>query len=360
MATFSTNQNRQLYVAKHSGIQTPAVVGDIAVAKQDDCLYFKYIGADGKQVRSDLIPVKSISYAKATSAASMAHSPKAVAVEFKSGVTSVKGQTYIVNVNYKAFVGIGEENTYLETASVVAKADNANSAVLKGLALNLAKNTAKQGLVKVYLQDTSDATHLVTKDTTDASLSGTYDALLIVEKEQDWILGTKELTFVDFSVVCPPVDGEYGISDEWADVDDITADALSGSLTTAVGNGKAIADLEYFCMGERADQYRKMGWPNAFDTKYLVDPATTYDVIDIHFAYQGSCEDIQKSEKDITIVCPSASHTVVNALISAINTAAAKEILIADKDTALVDTTTGKPLADIEANVAGDLLSTLS
>ena len=55
-------------------------------------------------------------------------------------------------------------------------------------------------------------------------------------------------------------------------------------------------------MGERGDQYRNIGWPNSIHTEYLVDVSQNYNAIDIHYAYQGTCEDIQKSEKHLTII----------------------------------------------------------
>lgn len=82
--------------------------------------------------------------------------------------------------------------------------------------------------------------------------------------------------------------------------------ATSGVSSNTVNNGKRMADLEWFTYGERADYYRGMGYPNNFDFVPLVNPALAYDALEIHFAYQGSCEDIQKSEKDITIIGPTA------------------------------------------------------
>jgi hypothetical protein len=87
-----------------------------------------------------------------------------------------------------------------------------------------------------------------------------------------------------------------------------------------VQNGKNIADLEYFCAGFRGDEYRGMGYPNNIETTYLVDPSKKYDTLDIHYAYVGSNESVQKSEKDITIVCEDdGSHTAMKALITKIN-----------------------------------------
>ena len=61
-------------------------------------------------------------------------------------------------------------------------------------------------------------------------------------------------------------------------------------------------------MGERGDIYRNVGWPNSIPTKYVLDgnDANGYDVLDIHYYYEGGGENPQKSEKDITIVAKAA------------------------------------------------------
>lgn len=76
-------------------------------------------------------------------------------------------------------------------------------------------------------------------------------------------------------------------------------------------------------MGERGDQYRNIGWPNVIETTYLVDPADEYSVLDIHYAYVGSNEGVQKSERDITLV---GSKADIKTIIGAINTAAGTSI----------------------------------
>ena len=70
-------------------------------------------------------------------------------------------------------------------------------------------------------------------------------------------------------------------------------------------------------MGERADIYRGVGFPNNIPTKYMVDASKEYHVLDIHYAYVGSNESVQKSEKDITIVC--ADMAELNKIITAVN-----------------------------------------
>ena len=76
-------------------------------------------------------------------------------------------------------------------------------------------------------------------------------------------------------------------------------------------------------MGERGDHYRNINWPYVIETTYLVDPAEEYSVLDIHYAYVGSNEGVQKSERDITLV---GSKADINTVIGAINTAAGTSI----------------------------------
>lgn len=85
-----------------------------------------------------------------------------------------------------------------------------------------------------------------------------------------------------------------------------------------IGNGYKIAELEWFLMGERGDQYRQLYWPKNIETKYLADASKEYYTLDIHYAYQGSCEDIQKSEKDILIVAETETEltTIADDLVS--------------------------------------------
>ena len=86
-------------------------------------------------------------------------------------------------------------------------------------------------------------------------------------------------------------------------------DSVSLENATSV-NGQKIADLEYFCMGERGDIYRNIGWPNVVPTKYLVNPASNYDVIDVQYYWAGDAEDVQKSPRTLTLVVPNGGQTL--------------------------------------------------
>lgn len=335
MATFSTNQARQLYVA--TALKSPNVIasdtaGSIAV-KSDTAkshLYFEYMGAGG-MTRSDLIDIKNILYAKATDADDLAYDLAKYKLTLDTTVNGgepVVVQDYILRIAFRNYPGLSEEDQYFKYGMVHAVTGMTASDFYKTLALSLVKNFSReeQGLLKFYLETGgTDAGTVagtpteVTKDTKESSLTGTYTGIVIEEAPQDWILGVMEQTPVNFTIQ-PDLIIDNGDERIWGVVKKVAS-------TNSIPDGHKIADLEYFCMGERGDIYRMVGFPYVIRTKYLVDPDIKYNVIDIHYAYVGSNESVQKSEKDITIVVPKigannkASNALANSIISAINTA---------------------------------------
>lgn len=341
MSVFSTNQVRQLYVAKE--LKTPHVLasdaaGSIAV-KNDTAknhMYFEYKGADNL-MRSDLIDIKNILYAKATDADDMAHKLKSVTVTLDTNVNGgapVAGQDYILKIVFKQYVGMSDEDQYFKYGMVHAYAGMNADEFYKALALSIAKNFSREAvpLIKIEVQSKttkskggfdSNGYMVVTPTTKDNGKSDTTnpyyatDALVtdissirITEVEQPWRLGVMAQTPVYFTVqpVAVMVNDDERI---WATV----TEGTNGTI----GNGKKIADLEYFCMGERGDIYRGVGFPHNIVTTYLVDPTKTYYTFDIHYAYVGNNESVQKSEKDITIVCSDKAE--FNKIVTAFNTA---------------------------------------
>ena len=335
MATFSTNQVRQLYVAealKPTNVAATDAAGSIAV-KSDTAkthLYFEYMGAGG-MTRRDLIDIKNILYAKATDADDLAHDLAKYKLTLDASVNSgapVAGQDYILRIAFRNYIGLSEEDQYFKYGMVHTYAGMTASDFYKTLVLSLVKNFSRkeEGLLKFYLEtggtnaDTVAGTPTeVTKDTKESTLTGTYTGIVIEEAPQEWILGVMEQTPVNFTLQ-PGTITVSGDDRIWGTVKQVAS-------TSSIPDGHKIADLEYFCMGERGDVYRMVGFPNVIRTKYLVNPDTKYNVIDIHYAYVGPNESVQKSEKDITIVVPKigannqASNALANSIISAINTA---------------------------------------
>lgn len=320
MANFSINQVRHLYVAKalKSGANLLAADAAGSILPKGDTaktqMYFQYMSPAGI-VRSDLIAVDKIMYAKATGSEDLAHKLTRVLLTLDANVnaTPVAGQEYITRIAFRQYIGLGEEDTNQKYGYVKATANMTASDFYKKMAISIADNVSRDTtpLVTVYLK-TAASEELVAPKTKEADLTGTYTGIIFEEAVQAWELGTMPQAFIPFTVqpTTVIVDGDEYI---WGVVE-------AQEATNQVEDGHNIADLEYFCMGARGDHYRMMGYPNVIKTTYLVDPTAKYDTLDIHYAFTESNEGVQKSEKDITIVCvDDGSHTDMKALIAAVN-----------------------------------------
>lgn len=420
MATFSTNQARQLYVAKElktSNVISIDAAGSIAV-KSDTAkshLYFEYMGAGG-MLRSDLIDIKSIMHAKATDADDLAHELVKYKVVLDPNVNEgspVAGQDYLLRIIFRNYIGLSEEDQYIKYGMVHVVTGMTAGAFYQELYKSLKKNfsreaeqllnfslegtaakatmttntgitvtavetgvignsikfaiesitatnagfkvtqedgftvirasltatkktikdlknlvTANPGIAEMITVTGTDGTAVQLETTPVALTKGDASGLIVEEAPQEWILGTFPQVPVNFtlmpdSIVVNGNDRIWGLVEKQAS-------------TNSIPDGHKIADLEYFCMGERGDVYRMMGFPNVIRTKYLVDPDLKYNTIDIHYAYVGPNEAVQKSEKDITIVVPKVgvnnqtSNKLTNNIITAINNATGLTITALD------------------------------
>lgn len=335
MATFSVNQVRQIYVGNE--LKTPNVIstdkaGAIAVKSNTakTHLYFEYMGAAG-MLRSDLIDIKNIMSAKATDADALAHNLAKYKLTLDKSVNEgnpVAGQDYILKIAFRNYIGLSEEDQYYKFGLVHAVAGMTASDFYKTLVISLVKNFSKEeeGLLKFYLETGGVDAGTVAGTPTEVNkysdfseLSDTYTGIIIEEAPQEWILGVMEQLPVNFTLL-PDQIVSNGDERIWGTV-------VKVASTNSIPDGHKIADLEYFFMGERGDQYRMVGFPNVIRTKYLVNPDIKYNTIDIHYYYEGNNEGVQKSEKTLTIVVPkvgdnnSVSNVLANSIIDAINTA---------------------------------------
>ena len=191
------------------------------------------------------------------------------------------------------------------------------------LAQSLVANFRKEAvpLLKFYVKTATGKTEVTTtiaamslddaKSASKGKLTETYTGVILEEAEQPWRLGVRKQEEVFFDVI--PTTVIYS-GDEV-----VWGMAEAGTSDTTIKNGKKMADLEYFCMGERGDQYRTMGWPHNLETKYLVDSDKEYNVLDIHYYFTDSGVNVQKSEKDITILADtSVSLTTLVASLKAL------------------------------------------
>lgn len=141
-----------------------------------------------------------------------------------------------------------------------------------------------------------------TKVTPDSTLSDTVTAMALLLKENDiteWRLGIQQEKKLTWNVAFTEVtwiNNNVTYTEKWGNSAEVKGDT--------VVNSRLAAEFEYFAMGERADLYRGMGWPDNRETKYIVNDESKYgyDMINIHYSYVGSNHAIQKSEKDLTLI----------------------------------------------------------
>ena len=294
MNIFTVNQVNQVYVAnalKNDKLTKADELGTIAVGKNkvEGAIYFQHVGFGGL-TRSDLIDVKKILHGVVTPASAMERNLKVATVTVKDELLDsgklTTPEDYILRIKFDRVMSLSPDSQYWKYGVVKAIKGMTATNFYKALALSVAKNMSREAvqLVSVYLKTSGNAEVQVTSSTSESSLTGTYTGVVIKEVEQDWILGVKQQKPVYFTV--EPTSIEFNDTDfVWGDV------VYSNGAT--IGNGKNMADYEYFYMGERGDQYRMVGFPDYIPTKYLVDPSESYDTIVLLFAYQGSHHAVQ-------------------------------------------------------------------
>lgn len=276
------------------------------VAKE---LFFKYKGPT-TPLRSDLIPVKNIKYVKAVSAADMAEKLKQVKVSLNpaiNGGVPVVGQDYIIRITFRQFYGMSDNDIYLKYGAVHVVAGDTAEKFYQKMAESLKKNFARE--LGTYLTFEAKA-----------------DGLYIKEVEQPYIRGieSRERVYFEVNPGTIYVDGDetdWGITQVSGEIKDSLGNTVT-PLTEAgtIKNGPKIAEMEYFCLGERGDQYRNIGWPDVIPTVYQVDPGKEYNTLEIHYTFTDTGTSSYDSDKDITIVAEDAA--VINNIVDAINTAA--------------------------------------
>ena len=242
----------------------------------------------------------------------------------KATVTMTTNSGITVTANN---LGTSGNSLKFAIASVSAASAGVSVSTTSGVTTITASLTADAKIIKdlkALIADDANSKDLITITGTNetevsveaavALTGGSTTGIIIEEAEQPWILGVMPQDYIPFEVqpTTITVDGDERI---WGTVSKIAS-------INSIQNGHNIADLEYFAMGARGDFYRNMGWPNVLHTTYLVDPTQKYDTLDISYYWAGGAEDVQKSPRTITLVAvDNGSHTAMNALIGAINTA---------------------------------------
>ena len=281
----STSQVRQLYVVTGLANDVPTTEGNIQVKATagNKELYFLHKGKGGL-VHSDLIPVKLIRSLTQTPYAAMNTKLKSKTITITG--TPVLGQTYSIKLNFRNYIGMGDEDNTVRVGTFTVKSASTTAAQLAA------------GL-KAALELNTDLAKL-------CAISVASNVITVAEVEQEWELGKTPVAIVPFEITLGTI-VENGVThNEWGTV-------AAGATTTASDAIKKLADLEWFCMGDRASQDR-MGGPYALESKMMINMSSTYDVINIHYAFQGEGVSVQFSEKDLQLLVPAGNTTIMAAI----------------------------------------------
>jgi hypothetical protein len=312
MACFSVNQNRQLYVVDKvaaKAVSNENAVGSCSAHKtMENEIFFRYVGKGGL-IRTDLVPKNHI--ISATSSAPKNYHTKGFKIQLKDDVNGgepISGQDYLLRIAIHNFVGFSDEDEYIKWGVVHAHSNMDASDFYVEMVYSLLRDLSHEVIPMFKIHLTSGETYTeVNLNTNKSTLTGDYDGIAIYEVEQPWELGTRQVTHVKFDVYGDRVLFD-GCERNWAIV------LKDSGASEELPNGKEMADLEYFCMGERGDQYRQVGWPYTMKTEYLVDPSKSYYSVDIHYAFVDEGVSVQKSEKTMTFL--TTTKSVADAILA--------------------------------------------
>jgi len=285
---FSTNQVRHFYVLKNkkSTAAGCTAVGDfcpeLVINDSGKAIHIAYRGFGGL-THTDLIPVANIRRINFSPYAKLREALPAVKVGWTSAEVTV-GNEYLLNFRFPQFISLAMEEDYTKSVNFIYVTGSTFGTQLKA-AIDTAFANDPYNLITVTLDET---------DNNDLHI-------IITSNEQPWKRGIMESRTNKALVYGLKEYTPARVQTSWGTVSDATNVA-----TGYIKNGKRIADLEYFCMGERGDMYRNVGWPNVVETEYVITPTEArvgeYDVIDIHYFYQGEGVNNDYSEKVITFV----------------------------------------------------------
>ena len=342
MATFSYNGTaKQLFVAKTSGAVTSASpAGQIdAVAGETGTFHLQY-KSPGGILRSDIIKSANVTSAKAVKNTAMARGLAKWEVALDATINSgapVAGQDYLLDFFFYEYGSLSYQEQYIKHAVVRATTGMTAAKfyveLLKSAVLNFSReqvsllsfslSDADNTPVFTYDALTKQFTQVGTGVVTEAAVIAAAPTKLVIEEvEQPYVRGLKSSDPLKFNILPRNI---LVSGDEL-----VWGVATKVASTTTVGNGKEVADMEYFYMGERGDVYRNVGFPRVIPTEYLADPTAQYHIIELAYFDTMDGVDVQKQNKHISIVVPVGANpnelTVANAIISDINTASGLSI----------------------------------
>lgn len=259
MANFSTNAVQHIIMAKSADVQVidvktglPAASGDIV-----DKFYIQYLNAFGDKMKSDLIEVDKI----------RAYNPKEYVAGTQRTVTiKVNKAELAPNTEYSLRVMIREvmsgsqEDQMVGVVSYTTSSATEAATLSKELTDGLASQINKMYGVSGKKYNKLDWSVLEAVGET----GGTADTIVIKEVANNlkpWIIGKVQLRPYNFDIYPNPVlsissTGNTNFeSYDWIDTSNVDKGLFTKTVGGSLGhgNGKVVADLEYFYHGDLGD-----------------------------------------------------------------------------------------------------------
>ena len=231
MAVFSTNQVRQLYVVDNvvSTESSLATAGDIFAKKSGDDIYFKYVGALGDTMRTDIINQKQLIYTSVATSDKLAYKLKGQGIVLNPNVNGgepIEGRDYILRVLFSEYIGISPVDKTLKYGTVHITPGMTASDFYAEMAYALMQSQKKEPNpimnVAVIVNGESNINDISDTDTLqDIKGMGTLKGIVIYEAGQPWHLGVmpQGVIKIDAQVTRITYNGDDSIF--WGVVEDV-------------------------------------------------------------------------------------------------------------------------------------------
>lgn len=299
MGTFSTNQFRNLFItsgyagenvdpttltALQIGLDTyPAFNSNAGIL-----LAILYNSAYEGILRSDAIPVKKIKdirYIPTTGT----YTPQETNVTISE---AIPGQDYIIRIIFDNWGSGSAEDKYFIYASHRASSTDTTATIAAALAENLTQSLSIEAAE--YFTVTSAGS-----------------TVTLTEQLPAFVPGKKSGEPYLYRVQIATINDANGLAIPAGEVE------IAVPRFIPKGWGRTITDMEWFYLGERADQYRGMGYPDNFRTKLSANEDENYNVLEIKFFFSGDNEMVQESVKQLTIASTADLQPLVDAIEAA-------------------------------------------
>lgn len=223
-----------------------------------------------------------------------------------------------IHLTLQNYLVVGEYNTYMKDGYVQLNTTMTQDEMLFQLAKSLVSNMKRDVNLGINVclgtydstADTGYSAIQVTKAQLETAKSVSdvttgYDCIIIQEEPLKWELGRfyNERPSFDVTTSLTEIGVAMPVEMAWAeDVTDYTFYDRGG-----VPNGRAAAEIEYFCQAQRGDKWGKGGYPYTFHADGLIDPTKEYDVAIFNITYRGDAEDVQYSPKQLYVFMEKAN-----------------------------------------------------